>query len=779
MKRWFVGLLVATLLSLGATRPAMAASEDVFAFIAGVLLMLGEDETAAQAQRQRELEAQNELMRRYIAEQVEREQRMRDAERRRIESEVERRKAAVAKAETSISTGSGFFLAASGYVVTNAHVVEGKKFTYARERDGKIFSATVIGTDGAADLALLKVKVQRRGLAIGQFSSVTKGQKVYAIGYPAPSLQGSESKITDGIISSFTGLANDERRYQVSTPIQPGNSGGPLVNERAEVIGVLVAKVSDQKFVEAAGSLPQNVNYAVRTDALVKFLQAQGIVLGTIKPTGNPLDHADASTVMIISASEPIRLPVDTEILAADAEADAWQLARNEGTCNSLDSFIRLYRSSKNYAAALKLRSGAEAKAWKEAQRVNTIVSYKDYEANCPGGKRRSEIQRSLAAIESQEAKVKAELDQLNAAAKGSGCRELELFIRKNPNGRYLSEAKDYIRKIEDHKYNYARKANDASAWNDLIENCPNSGFVEEARKATKLLAAQQKAREVEKGQLHSMQAMYAERRYVDLSAYAQAIIDGGNAKVAPYAFAGIANLKLGKLVYAEDYLGKALSFAPSDPQLKLVLSQVNLMLGNSKEALNTLAGMDSIQLPATIRKAAYSNLAVAHYRLTNDTASSTYLDKVMELDGAAGEKLRKTLNIGGVAGPAGGSSTSNRKRVTEDQWWAIFVASALLNKEWVQAANMSLIYTEKVPDTAYGWYARALAKFAIDDRIDAEKSFAEGYRRDPALIGVIGKVLANRKANQLLNSAHVLLTGVDPSAASAFKEKYLSEGRQ
>lgn len=772
-------LLSALLLSASIAVPAKAANSDVLAIFAGLLFGgLIDQEAEEQAQREKELKAQNELMRRYITDRLLQEHRVRQAENIRIEAEIQRRKEAAAKPEpSSISTGSGFFLSTPGYIVTNAHVIDGHRHFYVRDRDGKLFSATFIAKDSASDLALLQVRIKRQGLSIGPFSSVAKGQKVYAIGYPVPSVQGSESKITDGIISSFTGIKNDDNRFQISTPIQPGNSGGPLVNERAEVVGVVVAKASDRKYVEASGSLPQNVNYAVRTDALTKFLRANNIGLGGYTSQKNPLEFADANTVMIISTSEPINLPVDTQITVADAEAVAWAKANSAGTCSALDGYLRIYKGSKNYPNAMKARSVAEINAWKEAQRLNTLAGYRDYETSCPGNTRGNDIQVRIAALEAHEAKLKAELDQLNIAVKSNSCREMESYISRNPSGNYLSSAKDYLRKIEESKFNYARIASSVSAWDDLIENCPNSWFVGDSRKARKELSEKAEAKQREQQQLISMQRMFKDKKYAELSIFAKEIIDAGGAKAIPHAFAGIADAKLGKIIDAEQQFKKALEFAPNDQQLKYSLSQMSLMLGDLKGALDILSGLDTVQLSSSLKKNVYESLVVVHYRLMNEVGSRKYLEKTAEIDRASADNLRKVLKLKNPNSFFGISLSSNSTRLTEDQWWAIYIAEPLVKGEWVQVANMSLIYTDKVPDTSYGWYVRALAKFATGEKEDAEQSFAKGYQRDPALLTKVAKFFSDRKAVGALNNAHTLLVSIDPAAANQFKEKYLSVG--
>src|SRR5262249_3152458 len=129
--------------------------------------------------------------------------------------------------------------------------------------------------DRDKDLALLRVSVVK-GTVTGLNISTNKpslGNEVFTIGYPMIDLQGSRPKFTDGKISSLAGIADDPERMQISVPVQPGNSGGPLADPNGDVVGVIVARLNDLAVIEAAGSVPQNVNYAVKGETLARFLK--------------------------------------------------------------------------------------------------------------------------------------------------------------------------------------------------------------------------------------------------------------------------------------------------------------------------------------------------------------------------------------------------------------------------------------------------------------------------------------------------------------------------
>jgi len=92
------------------------------------------------------------------------------------------------------------------------------------------------------------------------------GDPVFTLGYPNVIIQGTEPKYTEGTISSLTGVGNNPRWFQISLPVQPGNSGGPLVDEHGQVVGIVNARLDDFKALATSGVLPQNVNYAIKRD---------------------------------------------------------------------------------------------------------------------------------------------------------------------------------------------------------------------------------------------------------------------------------------------------------------------------------------------------------------------------------------------------------------------------------------------------------------------------------------------------------------------------------
>jgi TPR repeat protein len=175
--------------------------------------------------------------------------------------------------EQSKALGTAFFIDNGGYLVTAHHVIEGAKRIKIKTAAGML-AATVLFGDAATDIAILKVDGDDfSALALAASSAVKTGDKICTIGYPNIQMQGQEPKYTEGVISSLSGPGNNPRYFQISTAVQPGNSGGPLVNEQGQVVGVVTARLSDAAAISETGAIPQNVNYAVKSAFVLPFVE--------------------------------------------------------------------------------------------------------------------------------------------------------------------------------------------------------------------------------------------------------------------------------------------------------------------------------------------------------------------------------------------------------------------------------------------------------------------------------------------------------------------------
>jgi S1-C subfamily serine protease len=140
-----------------------------------------------------------------------------------------------------IASGSGFFITDDGYLISNYHVVKDATKIRLVTSAGTI-DAKVVQVDAANDLALLKADGKFSPLPVAASRSAHLGGTVATIGFPDPSLQGFSPKLAKGEIASLSGAGDDPRYFQISVPVQPGNSGGALVDERGNVIGIVVGQ---------------------------------------------------------------------------------------------------------------------------------------------------------------------------------------------------------------------------------------------------------------------------------------------------------------------------------------------------------------------------------------------------------------------------------------------------------------------------------------------------------------------------------------------------------
>jgi serine protease Do len=166
-------------------------------------------------------------------------------------------------------------------LISNYHVV--KDATKVRlVTSAGLIDAKVVQVDAANDLALLKANAEGRmkneetfkPLPIAASRTVLLGGTVATIGFPDIGLQGFAPKLAKGEIASLSGASDDPRYFQISVPVQPGNSGGALVDERGNVIGIVSAKLDASAALAASGQLPENVNYAVKSSLLLSFLES-------------------------------------------------------------------------------------------------------------------------------------------------------------------------------------------------------------------------------------------------------------------------------------------------------------------------------------------------------------------------------------------------------------------------------------------------------------------------------------------------------------------------
>jgi TPR repeat protein len=179
-------------------------------------------------------------------------------------------------------SGTGFFITDDGYLITNEHVA-GNGAQVRLVTEAGLISAKVVKVDPASDLALLKVEGKFAPLPVVSSRAVKMGSTVAAVGFPNIGLQGFAPKLAKGEIAALSGAQDDPRYFQISVPVQPGNSGGALVDERGNVVGVVAAKLNVAAALATSGALPENVNYAVKSSFLLSFLESVPEVAAKLK----------------------------------------------------------------------------------------------------------------------------------------------------------------------------------------------------------------------------------------------------------------------------------------------------------------------------------------------------------------------------------------------------------------------------------------------------------------------------------------------------------------
>lgn len=165
--------------------------------------------------------------------------------------------------------GTGFAVSKEGLIVTTYHLVQEASLIKVHLHDGSLAHAKIQAKDCIRDIAILKLNITTPNyLAVAPVNSAKTGDRVFTIGFPMSSILNQEAKYTEGVISSLSDIERIPFFLQITVPIQPGNSGGALVNEDGLVVGIISSTDAMSTFLNNAGTLPQNFNWAVKADYL-------------------------------------------------------------------------------------------------------------------------------------------------------------------------------------------------------------------------------------------------------------------------------------------------------------------------------------------------------------------------------------------------------------------------------------------------------------------------------------------------------------------------------
>ena len=203
----------------------------------------------------------------------------------------------------AIGTGTGFALCKEGVIVTAFHVVSGADKVEVRFQDNEWLDATLLKHSRTNDIAVLKVdKDFSSCLDLVSTGALEEGSEVFTIGYPAIGVLGDNPKYTEGTVSSLSGIQNEDSLIQISVPVQPGNSGGPLLNRKGEVVGVITSTAAVELFYKYTGSLPQNISWAIKSD-YVRLLLEDDKGKGSKESGGSLVDRVKSSICLIKATS--------------------------------------------------------------------------------------------------------------------------------------------------------------------------------------------------------------------------------------------------------------------------------------------------------------------------------------------------------------------------------------------------------------------------------------------------------------------------------------------
>jgi len=199
------------------------------------------------------------------------------------------------------TVGTGFFVNNEGYVITNYHVVKTNENNTKIMFKDKEKDAKMIAFDEILDIALLKVEVKNKNYIKFSNNSPKKAQSILVAGYPYGKYISDDLKITSGIINSLKGIKNNTSMLQIDATVNPGNSGGPIVDkDSGSLVGVATMKLSKDYTKAAFGVESENTNYGIKSSQVKDFLEANNVSV-SIKKNKLNINELEESTVFVFS----------------------------------------------------------------------------------------------------------------------------------------------------------------------------------------------------------------------------------------------------------------------------------------------------------------------------------------------------------------------------------------------------------------------------------------------------------------------------------------------
>jgi len=201
------------------------------------------------------------------------------------------------KQKVKATLGAGIVASRDGAIITNQHVVDDCVSITVMDTKKKRHQASVVGTDGKNDLALLRAKGSFESAAtFRDGKAIEAGESVTVVGFPLAAILGTDPNVNFGYVTALAGLRGDTSRFQVTAPIHKGNSGGPVLDQSGRVTGIVTAKLNARAVEKRTGDLPQNIGFAVRGEIAQLFLERHDIAFER-DSGGSKLENTEVAAI--------------------------------------------------------------------------------------------------------------------------------------------------------------------------------------------------------------------------------------------------------------------------------------------------------------------------------------------------------------------------------------------------------------------------------------------------------------------------------------------------
>ncbi len=180
-----------------------------------------------------------------------------------------------------VGTATAFVVSDQGHLLSNHHVVSSCSQVRLAGSDKQL---KLLPQDAANDLALLQMPDKPQAVAVFRAANdLRQGESIVIYGYPLEGTLAAGGNLSPGVVSALAGVGNNTSQIQVTAPVQPGNSGGPVLDGKGQVVGVVVQKLDAVKVAKLTGDVPQNVNFAINEATTRTFLDSNQVPYKTGK----------------------------------------------------------------------------------------------------------------------------------------------------------------------------------------------------------------------------------------------------------------------------------------------------------------------------------------------------------------------------------------------------------------------------------------------------------------------------------------------------------------